>query len=309
MSSNDSKYAKQLHAAKAAALKAGEIIRSSQDNANVIAKSSDGVDLVTEVDHEVERVVIDMLKAEFPDDLFVGEEDQAGGNGGKQGDSFPLTDTNGIWCIDPIDGTTNFIHDYPLYAISIGYCETGGIPVVGVIYIPPLNELYEASLGCGAYCNGNPITVDKECKSIKQCLLVNNIGHHRENDFIQESCERINRWLNGGLRGYRSSGSAACNLAHVACGKLNIFYEHGYGGPWDICAGLILVQEAGGVAIDPTKPKPTTNGDGDDNSNDKPSAEIITKIKYGRGSICIGSTIQVVNDVHLIAGIPQTNFV
>jgi len=131
------------------------------------------------------------------------------------------------------------------------------------------------------------ISVDS-ATGVGDCLLVNNIGHHRETDFVDESADRIRRWLRAGLRGYRSSGSAAINMAHVASGIVSSYYEHGYGGPWDVCAGLVLVHEAGGVA--------KTASDG--------SEFVLT---YGRGSICCGNA-QVVDDVMKVAGTPKVNF-
>lgn len=184
------------------------------------------------------------------------------------------------------DGTTNFVHNYPFHCISIGYCE-GSIPRVGVIYIPSSDSLYEACDGEGAYLNGKKISVDA-ATGVGDCLLVNNIGHHRENDFVDESADRLRKWLRAGLRGYRSSGSAAINMAHVASGIVSSYYEHGYGGPWDVCAGLVLVQEAGGVA--------KTASDGSD-----------FVLSYGRGSICCGN-LQVVDSIIRVAGTPKVQF-
>mmetsp|Transcript_18504 Transcript_18504/g.53103 ORF Transcript_18504/g.53103 Transcript_18504/m.53103 type:complete len:287 (+) Transcript_18504:148-1008(+) len=276
-----SKYSAQHAAAREIALKAGDVIRNSRDRAQAKVKS--GVDLVTEVDQEVERIVAQHIRAKFPSDLIIGEEDQTENASGAQGDRIP--DGN-AWCIDPIDGTTNFVHNYPFFCVSIGFC-VDGVPKVGVVYVPSSDSLYEAIDGCGAYLNGTKLSVDS-ASDISDSLLVNNIGHHRENDFVDESAERIRKWLRAGLRGYRSSGSAAINMAHVASGIVSCYYEHGFGGPWDVSAGLVLVQEAGGVA------KSASDG----------STFILS---FGRGSICTGNE-KVVDDVIRVAGKPKVDF-
>jgi inositol-phosphate phosphatase/L-galactose 1-phosphate phosphatase len=168
--------------------------------------------------------------------------------------------------------------------VSIGYIQNQ-IPCVGVVYNPFTNCLYEASEGSGTFMNGKPVKIDTEATSIQDCLLVNNIGHLRNDDFIEESSERIQNWLKAGLRGFRASGSAAQNLAHVASGQVSCYYEHGYGGPWDVAAGIVLVREAGGVVWDARH--------GED-----------LKMRFGKGSVCAGSK-QVVEDVLQIAGKPK----
>ena len=278
-----SKYSAQHAAAREIALKAGDVIRNSRDRAPQ-AKVKSGVDLVTEVDQEVERIVTEYIRSQFPSDLIIGEEDQAENASGAQGDRIPA-DGN-AWCIDPIDGTTNFVHNYPFFCVSIGY-SVGDVPKVGVIYIPSSDSLYEAVDGCGAYLNGAKLSVDS-ATGVADALLVNNIGHHRENEFVDESAERVRKWLRAGLRGYRSSGSAAINMAHVASGVVSCYYEHGYGGPWDVCAGLVLVKEAGGTAKNAT--------DGSD-----------FVLSFGRGSICTGNA-NVVDDVIKVAGKPTVDF-
>ena len=216
-----SPYLPQLELAKAAAFQAGEIIRSycshyGTGRSDKLVEVKSGVDLVTEADKSVEKMITKLIRDAFPNDLIIGEEDQADKPIGAQGDPFPK---ESCWCIDPIDGTTNFVHNYPFVAVSIGYMN-GGVPRVGVVYNPLLNSLYEAAEKCGAFLNGRKITIDSDATSVKDCLLVNNIGHYRYDDFVEESAERVKKWLKAGLRGYRSSGSAAQNLAHVASSYL-----------------------------------------------------------------------------------------
>jgi len=164
-----------------------------------------------------------------------------------------------------------------------------GEPRVGVVYNPFTESMYEAAQGSGlgTLLNGKPVRVDGMATSVQDCLLVNNVGHIRSVDFVDESTQRINRWLRAGLRGYRSSGSAAQNMAHVATGQVSCYYEHGFGGPWDVCAGIVLVKEAGGVVLDARD----VNGVG-------------LKMNFGKGSVCAG-TRKVCEDVLRVAGEPQ----
>ena len=164
-----------------------------------------------------------------------------------------------------------------------------GIPRVGVVYNPFTDSLYEAAegSGLGTLLNGKPARIDGDAKSVKDCLLVNNIPHLRIGDFLDESTDRVNAWFKAGLRGYRASGSAAQNLAHVASGQVSCYYEHGYGGPWDVCAGMVLVREAGGVVWDARK------GVGED-----------LKMRFGKGSVCAASK-EVAEDVMRVAGKPK----
>ena len=170
--------------------------------------------------------------------------------------------------------------------MSIGYCVKG-IPVVGVIFNPFLNELFEAEEGRGAFLNGKSIRVDTST-GLKDSLLVNNIGHERNNSFLEESTQRTYRWLSHGLRGLRMSGSAAQNMGDVACGRVSCYYEHGYGGPWDVCAGMVIVREGGGVVLD---------------AMDK--SDFV--LKFGKGSVCCGNEL-VVTDVLNVAHVPKVTF-
>ena len=318
-------YQAELELAKSAARKAGEIIRnystnnSGRSNNSAVVCVKSGVDLVTEADTHVELVITSMIKEAFPDDTIIGEEDQAMKSNGssssteqrsnlkvpQQYDTFPANTR--IWCIDPIDGTTNFVHNYPFVAVSIGFV-TNGVPCVGVVYNPFTDCMYEAATGCGTLLNGNRVTIDRVATSIQDCLLVNNIGHCRDINFINESTDRVNKWLRAGLRGYRSSGSAAQNLAHVASGQVSCYYEHGYGGPWDVCAGIVLVQEAGGVVWDASIAvgQESSDDEGHDHHSDD-GERMNLRMHFGKGSVCAGER-KVVEDVLRVAGKPTVTF-
>jgi len=286
-SSRATLYGKQLRVASQAATLAGEVILRHWDRERTVSTKTGGAaDLVTQVDQEAERVVLEYIRNSFPNDLFIGEEGSSGSPDYelKKGQMISSDPNQGVWCIYPLDGTTNFVHSYPFVTVSIGYC-IGGIPRVGVIYNPILGEMYEAEEGQGAFCNKKPISVD-ESTSLSNCLLVNNIGHSRDKDFVDESAERISKWLNSGLRAFRSSGSAAQNMAHVASGQTSCYYEHGYGGPWDVCAGYVIVKEAGGVIFDAQ------------------GTSVEFQLRYGKGSICCGNEM-VVKDVTSVAGKPR----
>ena len=168
------------------------------------------------------------------------------------------------------------------------------IPRVGVVYNPFTSSLYEAAQGSGkgTLLNDQPVQIDNVATSVQDCLLVNNIGHYRYDDFVDESTDRVKKWLRAGLRGYRASGSAAQNLAHVASGQVSCYYEHGYGGPWDVCAGMVLAREAGGVVLDARE----VDGEGKE-----------LEMRFGKGSVCAGSK-KVVQDVLRVAGTPTFTF-
>ena len=284
------KLQRRLDVAREAAQRAGDIILKHANNTlQEISTKSNATDLVTQVDQLAEQIIIQYISQHFPNDTIIGEENSADSSGyhSMEGQPIPnhhLDENIGVWCVDPLDGTTNFCHGYPVVTVSIGCCFDG-IPRIGVIYNPFLGEMYEAMEGHGAYRNRQQrLTVDTST-SLTNCLLVNNIGHLRSTEFVDESTTRISKWFHAGLRGFRSSGSAAQNMAHVASGQVSCYYEHLFGGPWDVCAGYIIVKEAGGILIDPTN-------------------ESTFVMKYGKGSICCGNP-DVVKDVLRVAGKPQ----
>ena len=137
---------------------------------------------------------------------------------------------------------------YPFVAVSIGMAVRGR-PVLGIIFLPVLEEMYVAWREGGATRNGRPIRVGRAA-SVGEALLMNNIGSNRSWAFVDRTLYRLKRLLHGHqLQGLRNSGSAAVNLAHVASGKLDVYFEDGVGGPWDWAAGQVLVEEAGGVLV------------------------------------------------------------
>lgn len=214
------------------ALEAGAILRSYWGKTGEVKQKQFFWDLVTAADLASEAFIIEALRKQFPSHEILSEE---------AGLSAPSR-SNYLWVIDPLDGTTNFTHQYPMVSISIGLLVHGE-PVLGVIYNPIFNELFVGSKGKGATLNGAPLqvsTVDK----LEQGLLGTGFAYDRketrENNYA-EFCHMMNL-----CQGVRRGGSAALDLAYVAAGRLDGYWERGLKA-WDIAAGIVLVQEAGGI--------------------------------------------------------------
>ncbi len=221
-----------LNIAVKAARRAGAIInRASQDIGTLTVKSKNYNDFVSEVDVAAERVIIDTLKDAYPDHGFLGEES---GSSENQSDF--------IWIIDPLDGTTNFLHNFPQYCVSIALQHKGEI-TQAVIYEPNRNDLYTATKGRGAFLNDKRIRVSK-CDKLQQSLIGTGFPF-RDFKHLDTYLAMFKSMLQK-TSGIRRPGSAALDLAYVANGSLDAFWEIGLS-PWDIAAGALLVQEAGGI--------------------------------------------------------------
>lgn len=185
--------------------------------------------LVSFVDKESERRLVEGLKTLLPEAGFIAEE----GTGEK------AEEWN--WVIDPLDGTTNFLHDVPIWCISVALCHKNKA-VIGIIYDPNKDEMFVASRGNGSFLNGKRIQTSTR-SILMDSLLVTGFPYDdfgREEQYIE-----LFRSLMKKTRGIRRLGSAALDLAWVACGRFEAFYEYGLN-PWDVAAGVILVEEAGG---------------------------------------------------------------
>ncbi|MGE5674687.1 MAG: inositol monophosphatase family protein [Mycobacterium leprae] len=210
---------------------AGEIIHSHTGERMTVQYKTSWSDLVTEVDKAVEQAVRAQILGRFPDHGFVGEE---GGGGWEQ--EF-------TWVLDPLDGTTNFAHTLPNFCTSLA-CYRGQEALVGAIYDPNRDELFTARAGGGAYLNGAAIQVDPAAELHDSVIGTNLMWDMREDRFnnlpgLQE--------LGKNVRGIRSIGAAALELAYVAAGRLSGFAQYRLS-PWDFGAGVLLVAEAGGKA-------------------------------------------------------------
>jgi myo-inositol-1(or 4)-monophosphatase len=224
----------RIEAAREAVLAAGELVRESFDGRNGIdVEEKDRNDYVTGTDRASEELIISMLTAAFPDIPVMGEE-----GGGSVGEKL-------FWVIDPLDGTTNFIHGYPQVGVSVALIEDR-TPVVAVTYDPLRNEVFEAGRGEGAFCNGRPLSVSN-ADSLEKCLLGTGFPF-RTYEYFDPYLDTFRKlFLN--CRGVRRAGAAVLDLAHVAAGRLDGFWEL-YLKPWDMAAGALMISEAGGIVTD-----------------------------------------------------------
>jgi len=206
--------------------------RKSFDNSKIETKGLH--DLVSYVDRTSEKRIIAGLQEVLPESGFIAEE----GTSTKRGDRFN-------WVIDPLDGTTNFIQGVPVYAVSIGLLDYDEL-VLGVVYEVGRDECFYAWKDGGAYLNGKPIHVS-ERNSIQDALLATGFPY---NDFSKlDEYLGFLKWTMTNARGVRRLGSAATDLAYVACGRFDAFWEYDLK-PWDVAAGALIVKEAGGVVTD-----------------------------------------------------------
>ncbi len=233
--------------ALSAALEAGNIIRSALLNpvAELAMKTkSTTTDLVTETDEKCDRVIIERLKQDFPDFDIISEETF---------NTVSELSNKATWIIDPIDGTTNFVHGNPAVAVSIGLTFNKQC-ILGVIVLPMYKETYVAIKGQGAYKtdihHDQPFKISVSSNvTLDTSLLSSNFPYARSDEALNPVLSRYNMLLRTGVRGIRGSGSACVNLVQVACGALEGYYENGLQS-WDMAAGKVIVEEAGGVVLD-----------------------------------------------------------
>jgi len=217
-----------------AALEAGKYIKEHVGHIKQIDYKS-AFNIVTDVDKASEKMILEILRSENPDDSYTAEE-----GGGKTG-----TKTNRHWYVDPLDGTTNFTHSYPFFCVSIGLEEAGKM-VLGVVYNPMTNELFTAVAGQGAYLNDERIHVSR-IEELSNSLLATGFppdtATAKHNNMVPFTT------LTTMSHGVRRDGSAALDLCYVASGRLEGFWELKLS-PWDIAAGSLIVEEAGGRVSD-----------------------------------------------------------
>jgi myo-inositol-1(or 4)-monophosphatase len=226
-----------LNTAVKAARKAGAIINRASLDLDLLRVTSKGhADFVTQVDRAAEQAIIETLSQAYPDHCFLAEE---------SGTRRPQNASDYTWIIDPLDGTTNFIHGFPQYAVSIG-CQHAGQITQAVVYDPTRNDLFTATRGRGAFLNDRRLRVSRRTQ-LKESLI--------GTGFPFRSLEHLDRYLQLFKRvtlhtsGIRRPGAAALDLSYVAAGRLDGFWEFGLS-PWDVAAGSLLVIEAGGLIAD-----------------------------------------------------------
>jgi len=226
-----------LNTAVKAARKAGAIINRASLDLDLVRVTTKGhADFVTEIDKAAEQAIIETLSQAYPDHGFLGEE---------SGAHRPAGAADYTWIIDPIDGTTNFIHGFPQYAVSIG-CLHGGQITQGVIYDPSRNDLFTATRGRGAFLNDRRLRVSKR-DQLKDSLI--GTGFPFRDMGRLDQYLKLFRHLTANTAGLRRPGAASLDLAYVAAGRLDAFFEYGLK-PWDMAAGSLLVVEAGGLICD-----------------------------------------------------------
>lgn len=222
-----------------------EVISISKDTGRFILSESEKIrnqhieskgrhDYVTYVDKTAEKKIIEALQRLLPEAGFLAEEN-----------TVKYEETEYTWIIDPLDGTTNFIHGLPVYSVSIALMHQKDI-VLGVVYEPNLDECFYSYKGGNAFLNGKEISVSPKPK-LQDSLLATGFPYH-DYSRLQKYLELFT-WCLHNTHGVRRIGSAAVDLAYVACGRFEAFFEYGLS-PWDVAAGGFILQQAGGVVSD-----------------------------------------------------------
>jgi len=220
-----------------AARRAGNVINRGARELDLLTITSKGPkDFVSEVDREAERTIVETLLGTYPDHAILAEEGTAKGAN---------ADAENVWIIDPLDGTTNFLHGFPQYCVSIALAHRGQI-AHGVIYDPVRNDLFTASRGRGAFLNDHRIRVSKR-QHLRDCLVGTGFPF-RDGSYL-DTYMRMMKAMIEQTAGLRRPGAAALDLAYVAAGFYDGFWEVGLNA-WDVAAGSLLIQEAGGLIGD-----------------------------------------------------------
>src|SRR5689334_22327816 len=224
-----------LNIAVKAARRAGSIInRAALDRSALEVRSKNRNDFVTQIDKASEAAIIDIIHKAHPDHAILAEESGASAQKSEY-----------CWIIDPLDGTTNFIHGFPQYCVSIAV-QHRGATAHGVVYDPGRNELFTASKGRGAFLDDRRIRVSK-CAQLKAALVGTGFPF-KELSRLDLYMKQLNHLMQNSA-GVRRAGAAALDLAYVAAGRMDAFWEMGLSA-WDMAAGALLIQEAGGLVGD-----------------------------------------------------------
>jgi len=220
-----------LNIAVRAARRAGELIVRSLNRIEGMQVASKGRnDFVSEVDRAAERDIIATIHRSYPDHAFLAEESGASG------------DSEVVWIVDPLDGTTNFLHGFPVFAVSIA-CQIKGRLEHAVVYDPMRGELFTASRGAGAHLDNHRLRVSKQ-RTLEGALIGTGFPY-RANTLYLDAYLAMFKTVALVTAGIRRPGAAALDLAYVAAGRVDAFWEIGLS-PWDTAAGTLLIQEAGG---------------------------------------------------------------
>lgn len=227
------------------AAKAGEWIKSKMGDINRIDTKYSPQDLVTEVDKGSEKLIRNLIMTHFPNHSILGEEGVEPGPEASAKALQAMIEEEYLWIVDPIDGTTNFVHGFPFFSVSIALAYKGEI-IVGVVYDPSRDELFVAEKGKGAYMHGRKALVSED-EQLSSSLVATGFPADR-NGALPINLKGVQA-LSPKVRNLRVAGSAALHLAYVATGRLSGFWEIGLNA-WDIAAGALLIQESGGKVTD-----------------------------------------------------------
>ena len=228
-------YLRELEVAQKAALEAAKVIKSFSSKKALDVKLKGKNDLVTKADIASEKKILEIIQFEFPGDQILAEESS----------NYSSLPDGRIWIIDPIDGTTNFAHGFPVYCVSIALWENGN-PKVGLVYEVANDEEFYAVTNDGAYLNGDRIRISETLDP--QSSLIGTGFPYTDLQLVDNYLSMFKAMMNK-THGVRRPGSAAWDLCNVACGRFEGFYEYGLS-PWDVAAGSLIVKEAGGLVHD-----------------------------------------------------------
>jgi myo-inositol-1(or 4)-monophosphatase len=227
-----------LAATTAAKIGGDVLMRHLRDGVAIRSKDqpdSKSYDLVSDADIESEKAIENYLRSEFPHHELLGEEN-------LQAD----TDSNDLWIIDPLDGTNNFAHGVLQFAVSIAYYHQGN-PIVAAVFNPAREEMYTATLGGGAFLNGQPIQVCR-AEHLNESLIGCGFYYDR-GEMMRKTLDALEAFFQHDIHGIRRFGAASLDLCHVAAGQLGGYFEYQLS-PWDFAAGMLIVNEAGGQVSD-----------------------------------------------------------
>lgn len=213
---------------------AGHLIRENYELVHQVNRKTSEIDLVTEVDLAAERLLVGAIRERFPNHAIMAEE----GHGVQQTSEY-------LWVVDPLDGTVNYAHGFPIFAVSIAV-QKQGETILGVVYDPLRDELFAAEKGAGALCNGRPMKVSTTDR-LQDALLATGFPYDRatrSDNNVAEFSRLVTR-----VQGVRRAGAAALDMAYLAAGRLDGYWEQ-HLLPWDWAAGALLVSEAGGLITD-----------------------------------------------------------
>lgn len=227
------------------ASKAGEWIQSKLGDYNNLQTKYSVHDLVTEVDKGAEKMIRNLIQTHFPHHAILGEEGVEPGPAASSAALAKASQAEYLWIVDPLDGTTNFVHGFPFFSVSIALAYRGEV-IVGVVYNPVHNELYVAEKGKGAYLKGKRMQVSPEQK-LRDSLVATGFPADRDGALPVNMLGV--QALTTKVRNIRVNGSAALHMAYVAAGRLSGFWEIGLNS-WDMAAGALLITESGGTVTD-----------------------------------------------------------